>query len=81
MSKFLAVNVTYQDGIFEAEDELHRGSLRDGRPVSMHDELHIDKGEDEGEEDDAHVEECRDGRGPLHEVHAVLGQPVKRLEE
>ena len=35
-------NRTYQDGIFEAKDELHRGALRNGRSVGVHDELHID---------------------------------------
>ena len=33
------------------------------------------------ERDDPDVKEKRDGRRPLHEVHAVLAQPVKRLEE
>jgi hypothetical protein len=33
------------------------------------------------ERDDPDVKEERDGRRPLHEVHAVLSQPVKRLEE
>jgi hypothetical protein len=31
--------------------------------------------------DDPDVKEKRDGRRPLHEVHAVLAQPVKGLEE
>ena len=37
-----AMTMTYQDGIFEAKDELHRGALRNGRSVGVYDKLYID---------------------------------------
>ena len=70
-----------QDGVLEAEHELHAGPLGEGGGVGVLDEEHVQRGEDEGEGEDPQVEEERDDGGALHVVHSVLRQPVERLEE
>ena len=70
-----------EDGVLEAEDELHRGTLAQGGVVGHVDEVGVECGEEEGEGEDADVEEERNGGRPLHEVDPVLSEPVERLEE
>ena len=70
-----------QDGVLEAEHELHAGPLGEGGGVGVLDEEHVQRGEHEGEGENPQVEEERDDGGALHVVHPVLSQPVERLEE
>ncbi len=46
--------------------------------LTFHD---VQRDQDGGEREDPGVEECRDGRQPLHGVHPDLRQPVEGLQE
>lgn len=49
--------------------------------VGERDEHDVEQAEEEQQRGDAEVEEQRDVRTALHEVHPVLGQPVKALQK
>lgn len=66
-----------QDGVLEPEHELDTGALGQGRGVGVLDKEHVEGGEDQGQGEDAEVEQEGDHRGALHVIHPVLGQPVE----